>query len=49
MVNKIKLRFVGKLWKVGCSYVITVPNTYIKYGMVNVKKKQAVLIEEQKN
>ena len=48
MVNKIKVRFEGKVWKTGCSHVITIPNTYIKFGMVNIKKKQTVYLEEMK-
>lgn len=48
MVNKIKLKFEGRIWKTGCSYVMTIPSTYIKYGMVNIKKKQTVYLEELK-
>ena len=45
MANKIKLTFKGKVWKTGCSYVITVPMNFIKHGMVNIKKKQEVSIQ----
>ena len=40
------MKFNGKIWKAGTSYVITVPSQFIKHGLIDENKLQVITIEQ---
>jgi len=46
--NVLVIKFKANIRKVGNSYVVTVPSTYISNGLLNENKTYSFLIEEVK-
>ena len=42
------MEFKARIWKSGDSNVITIPNDFIKHGLINIDKLVIVSIKEEK-
>jgi len=47
MIHKIK--FQGKVWRAGDSYVLTVPSAFIKFNLIDIRKKYDIILREKIN
>lgn len=47
MSNKINIKFEGKVWRAGDSYVVTVPSAFVKYSMIDTRKKYTIILREK--